>query len=173
MATVVAGVLCFFVLLDSPALSTGFLEPDEVRYLELRQMARRAHAPQAPKPQSSFDWGCLWSVIKDWKMHLLILANWSQAVPNYAMKFTMPTIVKSMGFTSANAQLLTIPPYACGAISAYLLSIFADRSSWRMPFIVGPQICVVVAFSVLFSEAAEIKSHIPVCYFAVCLACFG
>ncbi|KAK4235575.1 major facilitator superfamily domain-containing protein [Achaetomium macrosporum] len=172
LATVCVGLLCFFVLLDSPALSAGFLTPEEVRYLELRQMARRVYVPKE-EGQSSFDWGCLWSVATDWKMYLLILANWSQAVPNYAMKFTMPTIVKSMGFTSATAQLLTIPPYACGAVSAYLLSVFADRSSWRMPYIVGPQVCVVVAFSLLFSKAAEIQTHIAVCYFGVCLACFG
>ena len=106
-------------------------------------------------------------------MYLLILGSWSNAVPNYAMKFTMPTIVKSMGFTSAKAQLLTIPPYACGAISAYVLAHFADKSSWRMPFIVGPQMCVIIAFSILFAKAAAIQSNIGLCYFGVCLACAG
>lgn len=90
-----------------------------------------------------------------------------------AMKFTMPTIVKSMGFTSAKAQLLTIPPYICGAVSAWVVAVFADRYKWRMPFIVGPQLCVVVSFAVLFAKAAAIQSNIGLCYFAVCLACAG
>ncbi|KAL1882090.1 hypothetical protein VTK73DRAFT_2499 [Phialemonium thermophilum] len=172
LMTVAIGAACFFLLPDSPSLSTGWLTPEEARYLELRQIARRVLAPQDYR-EKSFDWKALWGIVKDWKMYLLILANWSQAVPNYAMKFTMPSIVKSMGFTSAKAQLLTIPPYACGAISAYVMSVLADRFSWRMPSVVVPQICVVVGFSILFSKAAEIQTNIAVCYFAVCLACAG
>lgn len=42
-----------------------------------------------------------------------------------------------------------------------------------MPFIVGPQLCVVVSFAILFAKAAEIKYNIGLCYFAVCLACTG
>jgi MFS family permease len=89
------------------------------------------------------------------------------------MKFTMPQIITGMGFTSARAQLLTIPPYALGALSALVFSIFADRYSWRMPFIVVPQVTQVVAFSILFTHAAEIEDNIPLCYCAVCLACAG
>lgn len=170
--TVVMGILCFLVLADSPALASAWLTPDEIRYLELRQLARQAYEPQEHN-EKRFDWKRLMSVVLDWKMYLLILANWSNAVPNYAMKFTMPSIVKSMGYTSANAQLLTIPPYFCGAIAAYITSLLADRSSWRMPFIVGPQMCVITAFAILFAKAADIDNNIAVCYFGVCLACAG
>ncbi|KAI1339186.1 major facilitator superfamily transporter [Xylariaceae sp. FL0016] len=171
LLTVVIGASCFFLLIDSPALSHRWLEPEEIRFLELRQAARRTLSEEGPKKH--FDKGALLAVICDWKLYLLIFGSWSNAVPNYAMKFTMPTIVKSMGFKSAKAQLLTIPPYACGAISAYVLSLFADRYSWRMPFIVGPQLCVVTAFTILFTKAADIADNIGLCYFAVCLACAG
>jgi len=165
-------VACFFFLVDSPARSTGWLEADEIRYLELRQLARRTNNPSHDKGKT-FDRQAFMAVVLDWKIYLLILANWSNAVPNYALKFTMPQIIKNMGFTSAKAQLLTIPPYAVGAFSAYGFSFFADRYTWRMPFIVGPQLSLVVAFSILFTKAADIKHNIPLCYFAVCLACFG
>lgn len=109
----------------------------------------------------------------DWKVYLLILINWSNSVPNYAMKFTMPQTIKNMGYTSANAQLLTMPPYFVGAISAYCFAIFADRYSWRMPFIVLPQLCLVTAFSILFTKGSDITNNIALCYFAVFLASFG
>ncbi|KAF7533561.1 hypothetical protein G7054_g6958 [Neopestalotiopsis clavispora] len=174
LLTVVMGLLCFVLLIDTPALSGRWLEPDEIRFLELRQAARQQQTPTAAEGHKGhFNKDALLAVICDWKMYLLILGSWSNAVPNYAMKFTMPTIVKSMGFTSANAQLLTIPPYACGAVSAYVVSVLADKCRWRMPFIVGPQVCLVVAFAILFSKAAEIASNIALCYFAVCLACAG
>ena len=165
-------VACYFMLIDSPALSTSWLRPEEIKYLELRQHTRRLHQPNEYRDKT-FDRAALVAVLTDWKIYLLVLANWSNAVPNYALKFTMPQIIQNMGFTSANAQLLTIPPYAVGAIAAYVFGVISDRSSWRMPFIVGPQLSLVVAFAILFSKAAEIKSNIALCYFAVCLSCFG
>ncbi|KAK8124147.1 hypothetical protein PG999_004065 [Apiospora kogelbergensis] len=157
LLTVVMGILCFPLLIDSPALSGRWLEPDEVRYLELRQVARRISNTKEYR-EKHFDVSAFWSVVADWKI---------------AMKFTMPTIVKSMGFASAKAQLLTIPPYICGAVSAWVVAVFADKYKWRMPFIIGPQLCVVVSFAVLFAKAAAIQSNIGLCYFAVCLACAG
>lgn len=85
----------------------------------------------------------------------------------------MPQIIQRMGYTSAKAQLLTIPPYAVGALSAYVFSIFADRYAWRMHFIIVPQLLQVVAFSILFTKASEISDNVALCYFGVCLACFG
>ncbi|PGH04347.1 hypothetical protein AJ79_07128 [Helicocarpus griseus UAMH5409] len=171
-ASVVLGIACFFVLVDTPALSTGWLEPEEVRFLELRLYAQRGRQVVDEKA-SKFDWKTLFSVLKDWQLYLQVLNFWSNAVPNYGLKFTMPQIIKNMGYTSANAQLLTIPPYFAGAISAYLSSLVADRFRWRMPPIVTGQVCVIVGFAILFAKAAEIENNIPLCYFAVVLACIG
>ncbi|KAH7049336.1 permease of the major facilitator superfamily [Macrophomina phaseolina] len=173
IVTVIMAVLCFFFLVDSPALSSRWLDPDEIRYLELRQYARHMQDSDQSAKEKTVHWDALWAVMTDWKIYLLILVNWSNAVPNYALKFTMPQIIKNMGYTSATAQLLTMPPYAVGALTAYAFSVFADRYSWRMPFIVGPQLSLVVAFSILFTKSEDIKDNIALCYFAVCLACFG
>lgn len=162
-------VACYLLLLDSPSLSPGWLTPHEIRYLEVRQLAYDNHSGH----QGGFDKRIIFSVLTDWKIYLLIIANWSNAVPNYALKFSMPEIIESMGYQSANAQLLTIPPYAIGAASAYGFSVFADRFSWRMPFIVVPQCSLIIAFGILFSKASDIENNIALCYFGICLACFG
>lgn len=162
-------VACYLLLLDSPSLSPGWLTSDEIRFLEVRQLASNNHGSH----HGGLDKRVILSVLTDWKIYLLILANWSNAVPNYALKFSMPEIIKSMGYKAANAQLLTIPPYTVGALSACGFSVFADRFSWRMPFIVVPQLSLVVAFTILFTKAAEIENNIALCYFGVCLACFG
>ncbi|RKL19719.1 hypothetical protein BFJ68_g3198 [Fusarium oxysporum] len=144
--TVVVAIMCVFLLCDSPALSTRWLDADEIRYLELRQLSRRATVPMDYKENDHFNLRLFKDILMDYKIWLLFFANWSNAVPNYAMKFTMPTILRGMGYTSSDAQLMTIPPYAIGAISAYVFAIFADKYSWRAPFILGPQCCLVVAF---------------------------
>ncbi|KAF4470295.1 hypothetical protein FALBO_2811 [Fusarium albosuccineum] len=174
MFTVVVAILCVFLLCDSPALSTRWLDADEIRYLELRQLSRRATTPGEYKENDShFNASIFKDILFDYKIWFLFFANWSNAVPNYAMKFTMPSILKSMGYTSSDAQLMTIPPYAVGAISAYVFAIFADKYSWRAPFILGPQCCLVTSFIILFVKSGDIEDNIAVCYFAVCLACFG
>lgn len=172
LASAVAGLSCFWLLIDTPASSTKWLAPEEIRYLELRQVAIGRVKPVGHK-EKHFDMRVFMTVLKDWKIYLLILAFWSNVTPNYGLKFTMPQIMKNMGYTSANAQLLTIPAYTVGAISAYSFSVVSDRFKWRMPTIVVPQIAVVVAYAILSAKAAEIKENIAVCYFAVCLACFG
>lgn len=171
--TVLAGVLCFLRMPDTPDLSTKWLEADEIRYLQLRQIAdpsRRANALQAERRH---DRRVLWSVLTDWQLYLQALTFWGNSVPNNALKFGMPQIIKNMGFTSTNAQLLTAPPYILGAIVSYVSALFADRIRWRMPFVVGPLAIIITAFAVLYSKANDIQHNIGPSYFAIFLACVG
>ncbi|KAL6353849.1 hypothetical protein LRP88_12844 [Fusarium phalaenopsidis] len=176
IVTVLLGVLTYFWLIDSPALSSGWLESDEVRYLELRQgadLSRRAMARVKKEGSGSDTRKALISVLCDWQIWMHGIIYWSNTVPNNALKFTMPQIVRNMGFEATRAQLLTIPPYIIGAISAFVSSWFADRFSWHMPFIVGPQLVVIVAYSILYAMAGDITNNVPACYFSICLACLG
>ena len=84
----------------------------------------------------------------------------------------MPQILKNMGFTSTKAQLMTAPPYACGAISALLSSLLADKFTWRMPFIVSSQLLLIIAFSILFALVASVVA-LPATPCAACLAYCG
>lgn len=172
LASSIIGIACYWLLIDSPELSTRWLDSDEIRYLKLRQVARRNTRPDEYRDKG-FDKGVFLSVLKDWKIYCLIFAFWSNVVPNYGLKFTMPTIMVNMGYDSAAAQLLTIPAYTVGAVSAYVFAVFSDKCKWRMPFIVGPQVAVVIAEAILFSKSSDIQNNIALCYFAVCLACFG
>jgi len=106
IASVVAGFASLFLLPDSPALSHKWLAPDEIRFLELNHIKYRGRsAGTSHKVEAQ----TLWKVIKDWQLYFLGMVFMSNTVPNYALKFTMPQIIQNMGFTSSNAQLLTIP----------------------------------------------------------------
>lgn len=120
-----------------------------------------------------FDWNSLYKVITDWHIYLQVLNFWSNVIPNYGLKFTLPQIITNMGYSSANAQLLSIPPYIAGALSAYLFGLAADKLRWRMPIMVVCQALVIIAFSLLFSLSENIHNNIPACYFGVVLACIG
>ncbi|KGO54360.1 hypothetical protein PEX2_038480 [Penicillium expansum] len=171
-ASVLLAFVCYFFLVESLELSTKWLQPDEIRYLLLRKQAKRGRIVVDENPDK-FDWKTLFSVFKDSHLYLQVLNIWSNTVPNYGLKFSLPQIITNMGYTAANAQLLSIPPYVAGEISAYLFALLADKLRWRMPIIVTGQILVIIAFAVLFSLAEDIKNNIAACYFAVVLACIG
>lgn len=42
-----------------------------------------------------------------------------------------------------------------------------------MPFLIGAQLLLMIAFAILVAKAESIKDNIAVCYFAVHLACAG
>jgi MFS family permease len=49
----------------------------------------------------------------------------------------MPAIIRGMGYSNVNAQLLTVPVYFVGAISFIIIARLSDRYQMRSPFIVG------------------------------------
>ncbi|KAH8894561.1 MFS general substrate transporter [Thozetella sp. PMI_491] len=172
LASVVAGLGSLLCLPDSPSLSSAWLTPDEARFLELMHVkyrGRSSKSDHSPKEEIK----SLWGIVKDWQLYFLGLVFMSNTVPNYGLKFTMPQIIKSMGFTSSNAQLLTIPPYAVAAISGLVASLLSDRFTWRMPFLVTAQVLLIIAYAILVVKAESIKDNVPLCYFAVHLACAG
>ncbi|KAL2848910.1 major facilitator superfamily domain-containing protein [Aspergillus pseudoustus] len=167
--TVLLGLASFFILPDSPSQSSRWLSEKEIGYLDaLYRKYRAAHRqqdhPLNEAPTSHQKWKVVFSVLTDWQIYLQGLIFMSSSVPTYALKFTLPQIMVNMGFSSTDAQLLSAPPYVAGAISAIVVATFADRVFWRLPFIVGPQLCLMIAYAVLFSYSAEISSHVALCY---------
>ncbi|KAJ0418910.1 major facilitator superfamily domain-containing protein [Aspergillus carlsbadensis] len=166
--TVILGLASFWILPDSPSHSSCWLSDREIGYLNaLYRKYRGVHTQQnhlEESPTKQQKWKVVYSVLTDWQIYLQGLIFMSSSVPTYALKFTLPQIMVNMGFSSTSAQLLSAPPYVAGAISAIVVATFADRVSWRLPFIVGPQLCLMMAYAVLFSYSANISSHVALCY---------
>lgn len=71
LASILGGVAAIFFMPDAPRSSGYFLTPEEIRYLEVRQLAvpgrsRHAHGEGG---QKHFDWKSLVKVLKDWQMY--------------------------------------------------------------------------------------------------------
>lgn len=186
LMTVALGLACFLILPDSPSLSGRWLAEHEIRFLNrMREKHRGARSTQPAttgqgkqqqqqqQQQQRFQWPVLRSVLADWQIYLQSLVFMSSAVPNYALKFTMPQIIVNMGFTSTQAQLLTVPPYVCGFASAVAAGLLADRLTWRLPFIAGPQVLLVAAYAALFRLSGDVQGNVAAGYFCVHLGCVG
>ncbi|KAK3633298.1 hypothetical protein LTR56_015866 [Elasticomyces elasticus] len=172
IATVFIGIMCFVVMPDTPALSHKWLDEEELRYLEIQTVIKEG-GRNTQEAQHKFKWSYLTDLLTDYKVFFQAFILFTASVCAYGLKFTMPSITKSMGFTSAQAQLLTIPPYVAGAISAVGFSMLSDKFQWRAPFVIIPMSIVLLGFCILLPLAKNITHEIPACYIGVMLICIG
>jgi hypothetical protein len=77
--------------------------------------------------------------------------------PIYSFALFLPTIIKNMGYTANNAQLMSVPPYVCACFFTILASYVADRYRKRGVFLLGFQLVAILGFGML---AGSGKSHI-------------
>lgn len=67
--------------------------------------------------------------------------------PLYGISLFLPTIIKTLGYTSSKAQLMTVPIYITAAILAVVFAYISDKAGKRSPFIVGFLLMMLVGFS--------------------------
>ena len=106
LASVVIGVSCFFLLPNSPSLAK-WLNPEEARFLNLLHDSTRGRIETIKNNTNKRH--TLKQVVTDWQLYLQALIFNGVGIPLYGLKFNMPQIVRNMGFTSTNAQLMTAP----------------------------------------------------------------
>lgn len=172
LATVLLGVITPFVLADTPERRPKWLTEKECDYL-IRRMVAQNGGERANKEGQKLSLALLKDVVTDWQYYPLILCYWSNTVPNYGMKFTLPSIIKNMGFSSSNAQLLSVPPYVAGAISSVVFNMLSDKLRRRSYFLLIPQAIVVISYCIITPLSPQIKDYIGVCFFAVILSNIG
>jgi len=170
--TVLIGIATFFFMPDSPELSK-WLSPEEKSYLMIQRAIKEGGKKNVEGEAEKFQWKLVWELFSDYKLYLQAFILFTASAAAYGLKFTMPSITKSMGFTSSQAQLMTIPPYVIGAISAISFSKLSDKFQWRMPFVVIPLSIVLLGFAIILPLAPHIKHQIPACYIGVILICMG
>jgi MFS family permease len=85
--SVVLGLSAYFLLPDTPALSTRWLAPGEVRYLELIFRATRGRnaataAAAGPDKKKKINWKALYAMLTDKNLYLQSMIAASSSLPN-------------------------------------------------------------------------------------------
>ncbi|EMR65065.1 putative major facilitator superfamily transporter protein [Eutypa lata UCREL1] len=128
LLTIVFGVISFWMVYDFPAEARFLSDEDRNRVI------RRLWADQQSLADNE-DWNMehVRAALKDWKMWLGMLVYAGCLMPVYAFSLFLPTIVQGLGITHdpVKAQLLTVPPYAVGAILTVVVGFIADKTQQR------------------------------------------
>jgi MFS family permease len=84
IASVVLGIACFFLLIDTPALSSRWLSPEEIRYLELSMFIKQGGASSTE--ETGFRWRDLRIVLSNWRIYVQAYFLFCQSALSYGMK---------------------------------------------------------------------------------------
>jgi len=126
LATVVLGVISFWMVHDFPD-EAKFLSIDDRR----RVIRRLKEDDQSSAEHEEFKWAYLWASLGDWKTYTGMVIYMGCDGALYAFSLFIPTIIKGLGYSSAHAQLLTVPPYAVAAVVTITVGFIADRTRQR------------------------------------------
>ncbi|EQB57364.1 major facilitator superfamily transporter [Colletotrichum gloeosporioides Cg-14] len=172
--TVAVGLMTIFFLPHFPhqyneTRKTSWLTSSELDYAKLR--VKYASGPDAPTYE--FRWSDVWAAARDRKTWLMMMMFWwGGSIPTYSLSYTLPTMVKNLGYSAIRAQALTTPPYIFATIVCIFNGWMSDHFQKRYASImacyaVGLTGIVILWISVHFPQVSGVS------YFAIFIAAAG
>ncbi|KFY47551.1 hypothetical protein V496_10589 [Pseudogymnoascus sp. VKM F-4515 (FW-2607)] len=135
LLTIVVGVLGYIFMVDFPEnahKAWGFLREKEKDFIIRRINRDRL---DAEKPQFTFK--RLFTPALDWKVWGFALCFFCATIQAYSVGNYLPLILqREMGFTVAQAQALSSPPYIAAMILMFVEGWVCDRIHLRSPCII-------------------------------------
>ncbi|KAF5009273.1 hypothetical protein FDECE_4485 [Fusarium decemcellulare] len=137
MLTVLIAVSAFFVLPDDPA-TCSFLTEEEKAIVDHRLKYDVGTHHGSFDAHEPFKWKHVWSALLDYKVWAVVVVYWGSAIPIYGFIYTLPTVLKELGYTAEIAQLMTIPIYVAAVVALLLTAHFSDKAGDRSMFVIVP-----------------------------------
>ncbi|EMD39421.1 hypothetical protein CERSUDRAFT_47889 [Gelatoporia subvermispora B] len=155
--TFLLGLMMMLLLPDRPE-ETTFLNERE-RELAIDRMNRGLKADVGRTVNTKH----ITAAFKDWRVYAVGVIFFAANCALVSISAFLPTILTTLGFDDALAQVLTVPPYAAAAIVLCIISWFSDRLQNRGLFVAGVSTLAALGYILLLA----VKSNNHVRYFAV------
>jgi nitrate/nitrite transporter NarK len=173
--------------MDWPAKAT-FVTPEEKELV-----TARLQADSDAVADESVSWKNVMSAMSDYKVWLYGACFHTLSLPLYTLSMFLvlplpaikhlcqqrkantvlqPSIIKDLGYSAAEAQLLTIPPYALATILTVVYAVVSERYSRRGPFILFSTTIAIIGYIILLSNTSP-TSKPGVSYVGVFFAAAG
>ncbi|KAJ7342937.1 major facilitator superfamily domain-containing protein [Mycena albidolilacea] len=127
----VLAFIVFFCLPSRPQTSS-YLSEDE-RTLALTRLNTR-HVGKGlglGEGHTGVDWKAVKRALLDWKTYVVSVIYSCMNLCLGSVTGFLPTIVKGLGYSDANAQLFTVPPYVVALVFMLLMSTYSDAHQTR------------------------------------------
>ncbi|TFY79899.1 hypothetical protein EWM64_g4113 [Hericium alpestre] len=159
--TVIVAGLSYIFMYDYPETATFLMAEERDYVIQLLK-------DDSNNLATHFDMKFLWQAILDYKTYLQITVYMGVLVPVYAVALFTPSIINELGYSAANAQLLSIPPFVCGCLFTIVVGIYSDKMNLRGPFIAGGAFVSLIGYIVLYTQEAPGAG-----YAGAVIACMG
>lgn len=144
--TSLVGVAGYFFIVNYPS-TAKFLKPEERAFIEKR-LADDSDVTE----HEGFTWASVRASLADPKVWLYSWGYHFLSLPLYTIALFLPTIIEDLGYSAADAQLLTIPPYALAAFLTVFVAWVSERNGRRAPFIIGCMGLSIIGYAILISN---------------------
>ncbi|KAK8055597.1 hypothetical protein PG993_000824 [Apiospora rasikravindrae] len=142
LLSILVSFTAYWAIYDYPSTAT-FLTEKERDEVERRLAVDHGHL------SNDFDLKYVWQAIGDWKIYIFMLICMAGFAPIYSFSLFLPTIIKGMGYSANNAQLMSVPPYVFACAFTIGASWFADRIRQRGVFLLAFQLVAILGFALL------------------------
>jgi MFS family permease len=152
LATLIVAFTAFFFMYDYPE-TASFLSEGERSYVV--HMMKEDSSGLATRYDPQF----VFQALKDYKTYIQVGIYMGLLVPGYAITLFTPTIINELGFSAANAQLLSVPPFVAGCMFTILVGIYSDKHKIRGPYVIGGAFVSLVGYIVLYTQSKANASY--------------
>lgn len=156
LLSILVSFSAYWLIRDYPQHSPKFLNS-----AEREEVVRRLHEDcgESFEESKGFQWNFVSDALLDWKIWIHMVIFLAAFCPIYSFSLFSPTIIKGMGYTSNNAQLMSVPPYVCACFFTIGASYLADRVKQRGIFLNGFQLIALVGFGLLAGTESVSKQY--------------
>ena len=157
--TLIFGLIATIFLPHTPAHAKFLTE--EQQTLAAKRMAQDASGATTTNDvkEERFDWRWVRMGILNFNTLLLSLNFFAIITPIYSFSLFLPTIIKDLGYTSVQAQLLTVPPNIAGFLTVPVFGFFSDRYGYRGPFMLVGLVMAMVGYIMLISTGKTLINY--------------
>ncbi|RHZ67110.1 hypothetical protein CDV55_107553 [Aspergillus turcosus] len=100
---------------------------------------------------------------KDWKLWSILVCNICASVPSQAFGVFLPVVVEGMGFSAIRANLMSVPPFVCGALGLYLATFSSDHFMERGYHAISGLITCLVGLIVIITVKQNVGRYVALC----------
>ncbi|CAN9178963.1 unnamed protein product [Alternaria alternata] len=166
LLTILIAIVAYWFISNYPG-TVSWLSKEERAFVQAR-----LKADSDATNDEKFSWAEVRVAAKDIKIWLYALAFHTMSLPLYTLSLFLPTIIRDMGYSSAQSQLLTIPPYAVATIFTIFWAILSERYARRALFILTTSTVAIIGYIILLANT-DPKARPGVSYVGTFFAAIG
>ncbi|KAF8134535.1 major facilitator superfamily domain-containing protein [Boletus edulis] len=157
LATTIIAFGAFFFMHDYPETASFLTATERYNITELLKQDSQSLA-------THYDFQFVLQALKDYKSYIQMGIFTGLLLTVYAIALFTPTIIDELGFSAANAQLLSVPPFVVGCVSTILVGVASDKLKIRGPFVIGGAFVSLIGYIILYTQTSPGASYVGIIF---------